>query len=156
MSNVIIHITTPVKVHHIGSQSQYLQRQVRDTPCFSLSLWHRLIRDKDSVEMNSFSGVVCPEGMFPVKGKMRHRVTLSTQSESAAFRRISLISSSGDWWCGVVHDGVNCGTATCMLCLWRKKSVSYLCSCAPDLLSYNSPRGLHPIGKFLSLIQHRG
>ena len=28
------------------------------------------------------------------------------QSESAAFRRISLISSSGDLWCGVVHDGV--------------------------------------------------
>ncbi len=38
---------------------------------------------------------------------MRLRVTLSTQSESAAFRRISLISSSGDLWCGVVHDGVN-------------------------------------------------
>ena len=37
---------------------------------------------------------------------MRLRVTLSTQSESAAFRRISLISSSGDLWCGVVHDGV--------------------------------------------------
>ncbi len=34
-----------------------------------------------------------------------HRVTLSTQSESAAFRRISLISSSGDLWSGV-HDGV--------------------------------------------------
>jgi len=37
---------------------------------------------------------------------MRLRVTLSTQSESAAFRRISLIPSSGDLWCGVVHDGV--------------------------------------------------
>ena len=43
--------------------------------------------------------------IIAVKGKM-HRVTLSTQSESAAFRRISLISSSGDLWCGVVHDGV--------------------------------------------------
>jgi hypothetical protein len=32
---------------------------------------------------------------------MRLRVTLSTQSESAAFRRISLISSSGDLWCGL-------------------------------------------------------
>jgi hypothetical protein len=28
------------------------------------------------------------------------------QSESAAFRRISLISSSGDSWWGLVHDGV--------------------------------------------------
>ncbi len=45
--------------------------------------------------------------IIAVKGKMRLRVTLSTQSESAAFRRISLISSSGDLWCGVVHDGVN-------------------------------------------------
>jgi hypothetical protein len=45
--------------------------------------------------------------IIAVKGKMRHRVTLSTQSESAAFRRISLISSSGDLWCGVVHDGVS-------------------------------------------------
>jgi len=44
--------------------------------------------------------------IIAVKGKMRLRVTLSTQSESAAFRRISLISSSGDLWCGVVHDGV--------------------------------------------------
>jgi len=43
--------------------------------------------------------------IIAVKGKMRLRVTLSTQSESAAFRRISLISSSGDLWCGVVHDG---------------------------------------------------
>jgi len=42
--------------------------------------------------------------IIAVKGKM-HRVTLSTQSESAAFRRISLISSSGDLWSGV-HDGV--------------------------------------------------
>jgi len=41
--------------------------------------------------------------IIAVKGKMRLRVT---QSESAAFRRISLISSSGDLWCGVVHDGV--------------------------------------------------
>jgi hypothetical protein len=44
--------------------------------------------------------------IIAVKGKIRLRVTLSTQSESAAFRRISLISSSGDLWCGVVHDGV--------------------------------------------------
>ncbi len=44
--------------------------------------------------------------IIAVKGKMRLRVTLSTQSESAAFRRISLISSSGDLWCGLVHDGV--------------------------------------------------
>ncbi len=44
--------------------------------------------------------------IIAVKGKMHLRVTLSTQSESAAFRRISLISSSGDLWCGVVHDGV--------------------------------------------------
>jgi hypothetical protein len=34
--------------------------------------------------------------IIAVKGKIRLRVTLSTQSESAAFRRISLISSSGD------------------------------------------------------------
>jgi len=39
--------------------------------------------------------------IIAVKGKIRLRVTLSTQSESAAFRRISLISSSGDLWCGV-------------------------------------------------------
>ncbi len=45
--------------------------------------------------------------IIAVKGKIRLRVTLSTRSESAAFRRISLISSSGDLWCGVVHDGVN-------------------------------------------------
>ncbi len=45
--------------------------------------------------------------IIAVKGKMRLRVTLSTQSESAAFRRISLISSSGDLWCGLVHDGVS-------------------------------------------------
>jgi len=38
--------------------------------------------------------------IIAVKGKIRLRVTLSTQSESAAFR------SSGDLWCGVVHDGV--------------------------------------------------
>jgi len=44
--------------------------------------------------------------IIAVKGKMRHRVNLSTQSESAAFRRTSLISLSGDLWCGVVHDGV--------------------------------------------------
>jgi len=46
---------------------------------------------------------------------MRLRVTLSTQSESAAFRRISLISSSGDLWCGVVHDGVTYPTHTSSL-----------------------------------------
>ena len=34
--------------------------------------------------------------ILAVKGKIRLRVTLSTQSESAAFRQISLISSSGD------------------------------------------------------------
>jgi len=34
--------------------------------------------------------------IIAVKGMIRLRVTLSTQSESAAFRRISLISSSGD------------------------------------------------------------
>ncbi len=49
--------------------------------------------------------------IIAVKGKIRLRVTLSTQSESAAFRRISLISSSGDLWCGVVHDGVRSGAA---------------------------------------------
>jgi len=27
----------------------------------------------------------------------------------------------------------------CMVCLWRKKSVSYLCSCAPNLILSNSP-----------------
>jgi len=53
--------------------------------------------------------------IIAVKGKIRLRVTLSTQSESAAFRRISLISSSGDLWCGVVHDGVilSVGSSAC-------------------------------------------
>ncbi len=43
--------------------------------------------------------------IIAVKGKMRHRVTLSTQSESAAWR-MSLISSSGDLWCGVATGWV--------------------------------------------------
>jgi len=65
--------------------------------------------------------------IIAVKGKIRLRVTLSTQSESAAFRRISLISSSGDLG-GVVHDGV-----TIALCIVPLKVVGLWLKEDPDL-----------------------
>ncbi len=37
------------------------------------------------------------------------------------------------------RDNMHCSRATCMVCLWGKKSVSYLTSCTPNFVSYNSP-----------------